>query len=126
MTYERGDQRDPGIERHTLTGAPPVRNGPLAESEFPDARKKGVNCVVGTSRASLGNHFREARSKREFGEHKRRLAQRQDGGGSTIILAEITVAKVTSLVAKDLSGVDAGQSHPGRVCSPDPGVNGLS
>ncbi len=53
------------------------------------------------------------------------VGSKADGGGSTIILAEITVAKVTSLVAKDLSGVEAGQSHPGRVCSPDPGANGL-
>ena len=53
------------------------------------------------------------------------VGSKADGGGSTIILAEITVAKVTSLVAKDLSGVEAGQSHPGRVCSPDPGVDGL-
>ncbi len=29
------------------------------------------------------------------------------------------VANVISLVAKGLSGGDAGQSHPGRVCSPD-------
>ncbi len=43
-------------------------------------------------------------------EHKRRLAQKAVGGGSTIILAEITVANITSLVAKDLSDVDAGQS----------------
>ena len=38
------------------------------------------------------------------------------------IFAKITTADVTNPVTKDLSGVDAGQLHPRRVCCPNPTV----
>jgi hypothetical protein len=42
------------------------------------------------------------------------------------VIAKITAANVTRLVARGLSGVDAGQSHPRRVCSPNPDGDGLA
>jgi hypothetical protein len=88
----------------------------------------------------LGSHFPESSGSIRLGEspgvvpgvragHKRRLAWEADGGRPTIILAKITAANLTSLVAKALSGVDAGQSHPGirhGECSPDPDANSLA